>query len=97
MSRHLARIGAYLVTFLLAAVWIVGALDTLTRPLLDLGRPEIGDIIIAANGQPVTRLADLQRTLQQAGVGATVTLTVERKMRRRQVELRVADIGAQGP
>jgi hypothetical protein len=49
MSRFLsyaARTGAYLITFLLAAVWIVGALDTLLHPLYDLGRHHVGDVII---------------------------------------------------
>jgi hypothetical protein len=53
MSRLLsnsARIGAYLVTLLLAAVWTVAALETLTRPLLDIGRPAVGDVIISIAG-----------------------------------------------
>jgi hypothetical protein len=44
--RFPARCSAYLVALLLAAVWSFGALDTLTRPLFDLGRPQIGDTII---------------------------------------------------
>jgi hypothetical protein len=50
MSRllhFLARCSAYLIALLLGAVWSVGALDTMTRPLLDLGRPLVGDAIIA--------------------------------------------------
>src|ERR1041385_8097116 len=43
---YAARIGAYLITLLLAAVWTVAALETLTRPLLDIGRPAVGDVII---------------------------------------------------
>ena len=53
MSRllsYLARAGAYLVTFLLALVWTVGALDTLWHPLYDLGRHNVGDVIIALTG-----------------------------------------------
>ena len=53
MSRFFsctARTGAYLVTFLLAAVWIVGALDSLLHPLYDLGRRNVGDVIIALTG-----------------------------------------------
>src|SRR3954468_21866251 len=46
----LARLGAYLITFLLAAVWIVGALDTLLQPLYDLGRRDVGDVILALTG-----------------------------------------------
>src|SRR5437588_7830290 len=42
-----ARFGAYLITLLLAAGWTVAALATLTRPLLDIGRPAVGDVIIS--------------------------------------------------
>ena len=48
MSRFIsyaARTTAYLITFLLAAVWTVGALDTLLHPLYDLGRHNVGDVI----------------------------------------------------
>ena len=44
--RYLARCGAYAITMLLAAVWTVGGLESLTRPLFDLGKPRIGDAII---------------------------------------------------
>jgi hypothetical protein len=50
MSRYLARFGTCLITLLLGAVWVVGALDTLTRPLRDLGRPHVGEAIIAFAG-----------------------------------------------
>jgi hypothetical protein len=49
MSRFIsyaARTTAYLITFLLAAVWIVGALDSLLHRLYDLGRHHVGDVII---------------------------------------------------
>src|SRR5437764_6444611 len=42
-----ARVGAYLITLLLAAVWTVAALETLTRPLLDIGRPAVGNLIVS--------------------------------------------------
>ena len=45
--RYAARFGAYLITLFLAAVWTVAALETLTRPLLDIGRPAVGDVIIS--------------------------------------------------
>ena len=48
--RYLARRCAYLIALLLAAVWIVGALEASTRPLLDLGRPHVGDVIISLAG-----------------------------------------------
>lgn len=42
-----ARIGAYLIALLLSAVWAASALDSLGRPLFDIGRPAIGDVIIS--------------------------------------------------
>jgi len=47
LLHYLARSGAYLITLLLTAVWTVAALDSLTRPLLDIGRPAVGDVIIS--------------------------------------------------
>jgi len=44
--RYLARISAYLIASLLAAVWSVGALESFLHPLLDLGKPHVGDAII---------------------------------------------------
>ena len=45
--RYLARIGAYLIALLLAAVWAASALNSLGRPLFDIGRPAVGDMIIS--------------------------------------------------
>jgi hypothetical protein len=45
--RYSARIGAYLIALLLAAVWAVSALDSLGRPLFDIGRPAVGNVIIS--------------------------------------------------
>jgi len=45
--RYLARRCAYLITLLLAAVWTVGGMESLTRSLYDLGRPRVGDVIIS--------------------------------------------------
>jgi hypothetical protein len=53
MSRffsYAARTGAYLITFLLALVWTAGALDSLLHPLYDLGRHNVGDVIIRLAG-----------------------------------------------
>lgn len=47
VMRYLSRWSAYLIALLLAAVWIFGALETFTRPLLDLGRPQVGDVLIS--------------------------------------------------
>jgi hypothetical protein len=44
--RYSARVGAYLIALLLAAIWMVAALDSLSRPLFDIGRPAVGDVII---------------------------------------------------
>src|SRR5262245_40704919 len=48
--RYLARIGAYLIALLLALIWAVSALDSLGRPLFDIGRPAVGDVIISIAG-----------------------------------------------
>lgn len=47
VMRYLSRCSAYFIALLLAAVWIFGALETFTRPLLDLGRPQVGDVLIS--------------------------------------------------
>jgi hypothetical protein len=48
--RYLSRFSAYLIALLLAVVWTAAALDTLPRPLFDLGRPQVGDTLIAVAG-----------------------------------------------
>lgn len=45
--RYAARVGAYLIALLLATVWAASALDSLGRPLFDIGRPAVGDVIIS--------------------------------------------------
>ncbi len=45
--RFVSRLAAYFIAALLAAVWVFGALDTLFRPLFDIGRAQVGDTIIA--------------------------------------------------
>ena len=45
--RIASRISAYVIALLLAAVWTVNALHSFLHPLLDLGRPHVGDVIIA--------------------------------------------------
>jgi len=54
---------------------------------------ELGDVIVAVNGKPVRRLADLTELLEQAGVGSTVQLTVNRGGSRTNISVQVADIG----
>ncbi len=53
---------------------------------------ELGDVIVAAAGKPVTKLADLAAELERAGIGGRVPLTVLRDGSRRQVEVAVQDI-----
>jgi len=48
--RTTARYGAYLITLLLAAVWAADAADTLSRPLFDIGRPRVGELILSVSG-----------------------------------------------
>ena len=57
---------------------------------------QIGDIIVAANGKPVHRLADLTDELEQISVGKAVDLTVERGGNKSTVSVQVADIGKAG-
>jgi 2-alkenal reductase len=53
----------------------------------------LGDVIVKANGEPVRRLADLTRQLEQAGVGQRVTLELLRGSRSAEVAVEIADIG----
>ncbi|MBL8543624.1 MAG: trypsin-like peptidase domain-containing protein [Hyphomonadaceae bacterium] len=58
----------------------------------DPQRGVVGDVIVAAEGQPVRRLADLTSTLDRLGVGANVNLTVERQQQQIQVAVPIEDI-----
>jgi len=49
--RYLSRLAAYFIALLLAVVWVVNAIDTLFRPLFDIGRAQVGDTIIAVGGR----------------------------------------------
>lgn len=57
----------------------------------------VGDIITAANREPVHRLSDLTRILESVGVGNSVTLTLQRGENSASVELQVIDIGQAVP
>jgi 2-alkenal reductase len=58
------------------------------------GRPVgLGDRIVGADGQEVESLDDLVYIFEQAGVGATVTLTVVDDDGRRQVPVRLIALG----
>ncbi len=54
---------------------------------------EIGDVIVAANGRPVRRLADLTSIMEEIGVGQTVELTVDRAGHQTAVRVDVTDMG----
>lgn len=53
---------------------------------------QLGDIIIAVNGERISELSDLTRQLEKAGIGNTVTLTVLRHGTQRDVQVQVEDI-----
>ncbi|MBY0254479.1 MAG: PDZ domain-containing protein, partial [Methylobacterium organophilum] len=48
--------------------------------------------IVEANDRPVHRLADLTAAIEEAGLGAGVTLKVERDGRIRQVRVTTAEV-----
>lgn len=58
----------------------------------DPQRGVVGDVIVAAEGQPVRRLADLTNALDRLGVGANVNLTVLRQQQQIQVAVPIEDI-----
>src|SRR3954469_11330343 len=59
---------------------------------LDLNSGTLGDVIVAVNGQPVHRLADLTGQLEQTGVGKSVEITVKRDGSTRTLSVDVADV-----
>ncbi len=59
---------------------------------IDTTNDTLGDVIVAANGTKVQRLADLSDQLDQVGVGNTIELSVQRQGRTRSVKVQVADI-----
>jgi 2-alkenal reductase len=59
---------------------------------IDAANGTLGDVIVAANGAPVRRLADLSDQLDQTGIGNTIDLSVQRQGRTRTVRLQVADV-----
>jgi len=73
--RGVARILSCAMVLLLAAVWIASALAAMTRPLLDLGTPRIGEAILAfANHLSLSPEATW--VLAQALVGARLFLGI---------------------
>jgi S1-C subfamily serine protease len=57
------------------------------------GRVILGDVIVEVDGKPVRSNEDLAQALEDAGVGARITLTLERSDDRRQVKLTLVALG----
>jgi 2-alkenal reductase len=60
---------------------------------VDRRSQQLGDVIVAVEGEPVKTAGELSARLERIGIGKTATLTVERDGRRRQVTVDVVDIG----
>ena len=60
---------------------------------LDPGARMIGDVIVGVNDRPVRKLSDLTDLLEQAGVGKTVALNVQRDNRSRTIDVGIVDVG----
>src|SRR5207244_105706 len=61
------------------------------RPL-NTATKELGDIIVAVEGKPVTTVADLAAALDENGVGKEVVLTLRRGDAQREVKTKVIDL-----
>ncbi len=59
---------------------------------VDARTGDLGDVIVEANDRPVHRLADLTAAIEEAGLGAALTLKVERGARVRLVRITTADV-----
>jgi 2-alkenal reductase len=53
---------------------------------------ELGHVIVAANGQPTRRLADLAEQVEQVGVGKTIELVLMRGSSQTSRTVEVVDI-----
>jgi 2-alkenal reductase len=61
---------------------------------VNIATRELGDIIVAANGQPVRRLADLADQVEQVGVGKTIELAIKRGDSKTSKAVEVTDVDA---
>jgi S1-C subfamily serine protease len=59
---------------------------------VDTARGELGDVIVGVDGKTVHQLSDLTEELEQAGIGKTVQIEVDRGGSKRTVSLQVADV-----
>ncbi len=55
----------------------------------------LGDVIVAVNGKPVANLDEMADAFDAAGVGKTVTLTVVRDDKKREVQVTLRDLSEQ--
>jgi 2-alkenal reductase len=53
---------------------------------------ELGDVIVAANGQPIRRLADLAEQVEKAGVGKSIELTLKHGNNKTSKTVEVTDV-----
>ena len=53
---------------------------------------ELGDVIVAANGQPIRRLADLAEQVEQVGVGKTIELMLRHGRNKTSKTVEVTDV-----
>lgn len=56
-------------------------------------RSAVQDVIVSVNGEPVRRLLDMTRIVDQVGVGGEIRLTIANSGRQREVTVDVVDIG----
>jgi 2-alkenal reductase len=59
---------------------------------VDKRRDEPGDVIVAVNGKPAHRLADLTSELERVGIGGKLELTVKRGGRKLSLTVEVVDV-----
>jgi 2-alkenal reductase len=60
---------------------------------VDPSSGQLGDVIVAVDGKPVHRLADLVDELERVGLGKNVKLQLKRNGEERSIDLAVMDIG----
>lgn len=57
------------------------------------GRYLVGDVVVAADGEPVSTVDDLRDRFEEVGVGGRVKLTIERGRRKFEVEVELVRVG----
>ena len=59
---------------------------------MDASTESLGDVITAANGEPVRSVYDLTKQIEQTGIGRTITLRINRDGKSIDVEVEIIDI-----